>query len=103
MIGDDLRQRGARALALRRGAGRDRDLAVRHDADGDAFERAEPGAFDVIADADAEIAAARAGLGLAGAGLLILRRLDRTALAQRKIAADIDPRLCRPGSAPRVA
>ena len=59
MVGDDLRQRRARALALRGGAGRDRDLAVRQDAHGDALERTEARALDVIADADAEIAALR--------------------------------------------
>ena len=56
-VGDDLRQRRARALALRCGAGRDRDLAVGQDAHGDALERPEPRALDVIADADADIAA----------------------------------------------
>ena len=81
MIGDDLRQRGAGALALGRSSGCHRDLAVRHDADGDALERSQAGAFDVVADADAEIAAGRAGLGLPGAKLLVLRGFDGAALA----------------------
>src|SRR4029077_18046847 len=67
MIGDDLRQRGAGALALGRRAGCDRGLAVRHDADGDALERPQARAFDIIADADAEVSAFGAGLALPGA------------------------------------
>ena len=59
VIGDDLRQRGALALALVGRAGRDRDLAVLQHADGDAFERAEPGAFDIVCDPDADVAALR--------------------------------------------
>ena len=53
-------------LALGGGAGRDRDLAVREHAHAHALERTEPGALDVVADPDAEIAALGA-LRLAGA------------------------------------
>ena len=68
MVGHDLRQRRARALSLDGGAGRDRDLAVGQHAHGDALERPEARAFDVIADADAEIAALGARVGSAARG-----------------------------------
>ena len=57
LVGDDLRERGARALALGGGAGRDRDLAARQHPHRHALERAEAGALDVIAEADADEAA----------------------------------------------
>ena len=54
LLGDDLRQCRARPLALAGGAGGDRDFAARQHAHGHALERAEAGAFDIIADADAD-------------------------------------------------
>ena len=97
VVGDDLGERRARALALRGGAGRDRDLAVRHDADGDALERAEARALDVIADADAEIAALGAGLGLPRAEAVVARQLDGAAAGSSGSRRCRRPAACRRG------
>src|SRR5690606_29342589 len=75
-VGDDLRQRGAGALALRRRAGRDRNLAARQHADGDAFKGSKAGALDIVADADADVAALLARLGLARTKAGVVRKLD---------------------------
>src|SRR5262249_49024263 len=93
LVGDDLRQRGARALPLVGGAGRDRDLAVGEDAHADTLERAEAGALAGVGEADADIAALGQRPGLAFAKRLVARQLDRPRLALREIAAVIDDRL----------
>src|SRR5262245_50098978 len=102
MVGDNLRQRRPCALALRRRAGRDRDLAVRHAADGDAFERAQARAFDIVADADAEIAPRAARLGLPLAEVAIARGFEGLAVAQREVAAHIDQWLAVAEREPRL-
>ena len=93
LVGDDLRQRRAGALPLRGGAGRDRDLAVRQHPHRHALERSEPGAFHVIADADAEIAALFARVRLSRAEAAVTESSTRARLALGKIAARIDQRL----------
>src|SRR5262249_2416663 len=59
LVGDDLRERGGGSLPLRGRAGCDRNLTVGKDPHGHAFEWAEPRALDIVADPDAEVAAAR--------------------------------------------
>ncbi len=92
-VGDDLRQRRMGALPLGGRAGRHRDLAVAQDAHGDAFERPEPGAFHVIADADADMAPGGARGRLARREAGIVGKGHGARLAQREIAARIDQRL----------
>ena len=93
LFGDDLRQRGAGALALIGGAGRDRDLAARQDANGDALERTEPGAFDIIADADADQPALIECRALPLPETVIAGKPQRFVLSFRIVAAVIDQRL----------
>ena len=78
-VGHDLRQGRARALSLRCGAGRDRDLAVGEDAHGHTLERPEPRPLHVIADADAEIAPFGARAALARAKAPVVRECERPA------------------------
>jgi hypothetical protein len=66
---------------------------VAPDAHGDAFKGAEPGALDVIADADPDIAAGLARSRLARAEAVVIRERQSASLAQREIAARIDERL----------
>ena len=54
LFGDDLRQRGARALALAGGAGRDRDFAARQYPHNHALKRTETGPLDVIGKPNAD-------------------------------------------------
>ena len=88
-----MRQRRARALALCGRAGGDRDLAAGQHAHGHAFEWSQPGALDIIADADAEIAALRARLGLADGKRLITGKRQRAPVTLREVTARIDQRL----------
>src|SRR5260221_12461254 len=76
LIGDDLRQRRARALPLRRRAGRDRDLGVGQDADGPALERPEPRPFYVVRESDATMPPSAPGLPLPPPELLIIGAPD---------------------------
>ena len=95
-IGDDLRKDRLHALPLRAGAGGDVDLAGRIDAHRRAFERADAGALDIAADAEAEIAAlfARRALALA-------KRRQAADRIERFVAAPPDSRRCRRRSARR--
>src|SRR6516162_5955312 len=72
LIGHDLGERRARALALRGGAGRHRDLAVGKDAHGDALERPKARAFHVVGYADAEVAPVGARFRLPRAKALVV-------------------------------
>src|SRR6202034_3968145 len=90
LLGDDLRQRGAGTLALIGGAGGDSDLTARQDAYGDALKRAEPGAFDVIANADTDQPALLKRRALPLAKPFIARKPQRFVLSLRIIAAVID-------------
>ena len=92
-IGNDLRQRRDGALPLRGRAGCDRNLAVGQDAHGDALERTQPRALDVVGDPDAEVAPLRAGRALARAKVLVAGELERALLAPREISAGVDERL----------
>ncbi len=102
LFGDDLRQRGAGALALIGGAGGDCDLAARQDPHGDALERAEPGAFDVIADADADQPALleRRALPLAEAFIAGKRATLRPVPSDNRRCHR--PAACRRGTAARL-
>src|SRR5439155_14878142 len=93
-IGDDLRDDRLHALALRSGAAGDVDLARRVDTDEGALERADPGAFDVAAEAEPEIPALGARFGLAAAeGLDPANRVERLLQRAGIIAAVVDDRL----------
>ena len=92
LFGDDLRQRGAGALALVGGAGRNRDLAARQHPHGHALERTEAGALDVVGDADADEAALAEAARWRWRNLVAGKR-ERGLLASRIIAAVVDQRL----------
>ena len=96
MVGGDLGEAGAVALALRRGAGQEPHLARRQHADGGALERPKPGALDIGPDADADEAAFRARLFLPRAEIAIVRLRDRLLEHGRIIAAVV-------GEGPAVA
>src|SRR5262249_60419302 len=64
-VGDDLREDRLHALPLRAGARRDVDLAGRIDPHQRALERSDPGALDIAADAEPEMAAGLARFRLA--------------------------------------
>jgi hypothetical protein len=87
LFGADLGKRRLDPLAHGHGAGVDGDAAGTANAHDAGFERAATGAFDAVANADAEIAAAlaRSALALRKAG--IADRLERGALAAGKVAA----------------
>jgi len=93
LLGHDLRQRGARALALIGGPGRDGDLAALQDAHGDALERTEPGALDIISETDANEPTLLARDTLALAEAFIVGLYQRGFLTVRIIATVIDQRL----------
>src|SRR5207248_1123635 len=65
-LGGDLGERRCVPLALRREAARDQDLAARLHPDVRALVRTDAGPLDVAADAKAEVAPARPGVGLPG-------------------------------------
>ena len=93
-IGHDLGEDRLHALALRAGAARDVDLARRVDPDKGALERADAGALDIAADAEAEIAALAARLALAPPERLdAADRIERLLQGAGVIAAVVDDRL----------
>src|SRR5205085_3208585 len=93
-IRDDLREDRLHALALRSGAAGDINLARGIDAHKGALEWADTGAFDVAADAEPEIAAAGARLGLAAAEAVdAADRVERLLQRPGVIAAVINDRL----------
>src|SRR5262249_59926596 len=84
---------GARALPLRGGASRHRDLAIGKDAHGHALERPQPRALHVVGDTDAEVAAFGARFRLARMKALVVGESERAPLTFRKISARVDERL----------
>ena len=97
-IGGDLREDGAMALALARGARGDDDLAGRRHANGRAFEGAEAGILDAGGHAEAEQLAAR---GAASAAPRRETRQRRSSPARGR--ARDGSRRCRRRSASRRA
>ncbi len=88
-FGANLRQRGGKSLPHRRGAGRDRDVAGRRDADIAEFERAAAGAFDAVRQPDADITSRRPRSGLAARKIVPACGAQDVRLAARIIAAVI--------------
>src|SRR5262249_36964440 len=86
-VSDDLREHRVRTLALRRGAAGDAHPATRQDAHGDPLERAEPGAFHVVRDADTDIAPLRTGALLASTEAVVVGQHYGARLAAGKIPA----------------
>ena len=93
-IGDDLGKDRFHALALRSGAAGDVDLAGGVDTHKRALERADPGALDVAANTEAEIAALAAHFCLTPSeGFDPADRVERLLQCAGIIAAVIDDRL----------
>ena len=92
LICDDLGERGLVALALRRGARRQRDLAGGGDAHRRTLVRPEPRALDGIGEADADVAALLQGGGLPCGEVRIAGCLEREPLAFRVVAAVVRDR-----------
>src|SRR5258706_13719393 len=89
-IGDELGEHRLHPLPLRGRAGGDDDLSRRTDANGYAFERPAPGALDVIAKSDADVAACVARFFPTRGELAPACRLERAGLTGRIVAAVVN-------------
>src|SRR3546814_9106396 len=89
-VGTDLREHRAMALALRRGAGLDDDLAVGADAPFAALEGTEAGDFDAVADTDADMEALLPRRRLPLPEAVITRKVQPLRLTGRVVAAVVD-------------
>src|SRR6202007_2996621 len=93
-VGNDLGEDRFHPLALRGGAGGKTDLARRIDPHSRPFERPDPGALDIAADAEPEISALSARLALTPTERRdAADRIERLLQAAWVIAAVVDDRL----------
>ena len=86
-LGGDLGERRCVPLALRREAARDQDLAARLHPDVRALVRTDAGPLDVAADAKAEVAPARPGVGLPGPEVPVADHVEGHLEPRRVVAA----------------